>query len=80
MGSLKVSGGVIVALGAVAIVVTVMALIVANYLVDTYGHASILVAILASLIVAATVAIPYWQAQRMCARKAHRLAGQQKQA
>jgi len=61
-----------------AIVITLMALVVAGYLVDTYGHASILVAVLASLIVAVTVAVPYWQAQRMCARKAQRLAAQQK--
>ena len=37
-----------------AIVVTLMALVVADHLVDTYGHASILVTVLASLIVAVT--------------------------
>jgi fucose 4-O-acetylase-like acetyltransferase len=77
MYGFKMSRGVVVMLCCAAIVVTLMALVVANYLVDTYGHASILVAVLASLIVAVTVAIPYWQAQRMCARKAQRLAAQQ---
>jgi hypothetical protein len=61
-----------------AIVVTLMALVVADYLVDTYRHASILVAVLASLIVAVTVVIPYWHGQRMCARKAQRLPAEQK--
>lgn len=71
------SKGVVSALCGATIAVTVMMLVVALYLVDTYGHASILVAFLATLIVAATVAIPYWQAQRLCARRAHRLAAQQ---
>jgi fucose 4-O-acetylase-like acetyltransferase len=74
----KMSRSVVVMLCCTAIVVTLMVLVVAGYLVDTYGHTSILVAVLASLIVAVTVAIPYWQAQRMCARKAQRLAAQQK--
>ena len=69
---------IVVTLCCAAIVVILMALVVADYLVDTYGHASILVAVLASLIVAVTVAIPYWQALCMCARKAHRLAEQNK--
>jgi hypothetical protein len=55
-----------------------MALVVADYLFDTYRHANILVAALASLIVAVTIAIPYWQGQRMCAQKAQRLAAEQK--
>ena len=75
----SMSRRVVVALCCAAIVVILMALVVADYLVDTYGHASILVAIFASLIVAVSVAVPYWQAQRMCARKAQRrLAAQQK--
>jgi FtsH-binding integral membrane protein len=78
MKGFQMGRGLAVALGGATIVVTVMALVVAQYLVDTYGHASILVAVLASLIVAVTVAVPYWQAKRMCARKAHRLAAQQK--
>jgi uncharacterized PurR-regulated membrane protein YhhQ (DUF165 family) len=72
----KMSRGIVVRLCCAAIIVILMALIVADYLVDTYGHASILVAVLASLIVAVTVAVPYWQAQRMCARKARRQAAQ----
>jgi protein-S-isoprenylcysteine O-methyltransferase Ste14 len=74
MGSLKMSMGVVI--GA-ATGVIVMALVVAGYLVDTYSNASLVVAALATLIVAVTIAIPYWAAQRMCARKAHRLAAQQ---
>jgi len=58
--------------------IAVMALVVAGYLIDTYGHASLLVVVLASLIVAVTIAVPYWQAQRMCARKAKRLVPLQK--
>jgi hypothetical protein len=73
----KMSGHVVVMLCCAVIVVTLMALIVADYLVDTYGHSSILVAVLASLIVAVTVAVPCWQARRMCARKAKRLTAQQ---
>lgn len=74
----RISRGVVVMLCCAAIAVSLMALVVADYLVDTYGHAGALVAVLASLIVALTVAVPYWQAQRMCARKAQRLAAQQK--
>jgi hypothetical protein len=51
-----------------------MALIIAGYLFNTYSNATLIVAGLATLIVAATIAIPYWAAQRMCARKAQRLA------
>ena len=69
----KMSKSLVVTLCCAAIVVVLMALIVAEYLVDTYGHASLLAVVLASLIVAVTVAVPYWQAQRMCARKAKRL-------
>jgi hypothetical protein len=74
MGKLKMSMGV--AIGA-ATGVIVMVLVVAGYLVDTYSHASLVVAALATLIVAFTIAIPYRAAQRMCARKAHRVAAQQ---
>jgi FtsH-binding integral membrane protein len=74
----KTSRSIVVTLSCAAIVITMMALAVANYLRDTYSHASILVAVLASLIVAVTVAIPYWQARRMCARKAQRFAAQEK--
>jgi len=68
------SRGMVIALCASAIAVAAMALIVTGYLLNTYSNASMIVAGLASLIVAATVAIPYWAAQRMCARKAQRLA------
>lgn len=70
----KMNKGLVLMLCCAATAVTLMALVVAGYLVNTYGHASLLVAVLASFIVALTVAIPYWQAQRMCARKAKRLA------
>jgi hypothetical protein len=40
---------------------------------DQY-NATLIVAGIATLIVAASIAIPYWAAQRMCARKAQRLA------
>jgi membrane protein CcdC involved in cytochrome C biogenesis len=69
-----ISRSVVVALCSAAIVVILMALLVADYLVDTYSHASPAVGVLASLIVAIAVAVPYWQAQRMCARKAQRAA------
>ena len=72
MDRFKMNKGHVVMLCCAAIAVILMALVVAEYLVDTYGHASLLVVVLASLIVAVTVAIPYWQAQRMCARKAKR--------
>jgi hypothetical protein len=63
----------VIALCGSAIAIAAMALIVAGYLLNTYSNASMIVAGLASLIVAATIAIPYWAAQRMCARKAQRL-------
>jgi len=66
-------GALIVPCGA-TIVVAAMALIVAGYLFNTYNNASIIVAGLATLIVVASIVIPYWAAQRMCARKAQRLA------
>jgi hypothetical protein len=77
MGSFKMSRGVVISLCGATMGVTAMALVVAGYLFDTYSHASLVVAALATLIVAVTIAIPYWMAQRMCARKAHRLAAQQ---
>ena len=54
--------------------VTAMALVVVGYLFDIYTKASLIVAALSTLIVAATIAIPYKIAQRMCARKSQRLA------
>jgi len=74
----NMSGRIVVMLCGAAIVVILMALVVTNYLVDTYGHASIRVGLLASLIVAGTVAASYWQGRRMCARKAQRLVMQEK--
>jgi len=74
----RMSRGVVILLCCAAIAVILMALVVADYLFDTYRHANILVAALASLIVAVTIAIPYWQGQRMCAQKAQRLAAEQK--
>jgi Tfp pilus assembly protein PilE len=56
------------------ILVAAMALIVADYSFNTYSNASMIVAALATLIVAASIVIPYWAAQRMYARKAQRLA------
>jgi hypothetical protein len=74
MAGVTMSRGMVVALCPSAIAVAAMALIVAGYLFNTYSNASMIVAVLASSIVAATIAIPYWAAQRMCARKAQRLA------
>jgi protein-S-isoprenylcysteine O-methyltransferase Ste14 len=68
------SRGALIVLCGATIVVVVMALIVADYLFNTYSNASLIVAGLATLIVAASIAIPYWAAQRMCERKAQRLA------
>jgi hypothetical protein len=74
MAGVTVSRGAVIALCGATIVVAAMALIIAGYAFNTYSNASIIVAGLATLIVAATIAIPYWAAQRMCARKAQRLA------
>jgi hypothetical protein len=68
------SSGALVVLCGAAIVVATMAVIVADYLFSTYSHASMIVAGLATLIVLASVAIPYGAAQRMRIRKAQRLA------
>ena len=77
MRSFKMSRAAAISLFGATIGVTAMALVVVGYLFDTYSHASLVVAAFATLIVAVTIAIPYWAAQRMCARKAHRLAAQQ---
>jgi uncharacterized integral membrane protein len=74
MARVAMSRGMVVALCAAAFLVAAMALVVVGYLFNTYSHASLIVAGLSSLIVAATIAIPYWAAQRMCARKAQRTA------
>ena len=76
MQGFKLSTGVVVSASCAAIVVILMALAVVNYLSDTYGNASIRVSVLASLIVIVSIAVPCWQAQRMRARKAQRLAAQ----
>jgi hypothetical protein len=68
------SRAALIVLCGATILVAAMALIVADYLLNTYSNASIIVAGLATLIVIASIAIPYWAAQRMCARKAQRLA------
>ena len=74
MSGVVVSRGAVIALCGATIVVAAMALIISGYVFNTYNNTSIIVAGLATLIVAATIAIPYWAAQRMCARKARRLA------
>ena len=74
MRGLNLSRGVIVALCVAMVLVTAMALVVVGYSHDIYTKASLIVAVLSTLIVAATIAIPYKAAQRMCARKAERLA------
>lgn len=68
------SSGTLVVLCGAAIVVAAMTGIVADYLFSTYSHASMIVAGLATLIVMASVIIPYGAAQRMRMRKAQRLA------
>jgi protein-S-isoprenylcysteine O-methyltransferase Ste14 len=68
------SRGALIVLCGATILVAAMALIVASYLFHTYSNASMIVAALATLIVAASIAIPYWAAQRMYARKAQGLA------
>jgi glycerol-3-phosphate acyltransferase PlsY len=67
------SRGALIVLCGATIVIAAMVVIVAGYLFNTYSNASMIVAGLATLIVAASVAIPYWAAQRMLARKAQRL-------
>ena len=59
MGSFKMSRGVVISHCGATIGVTAMALVVAGYLFDTYSHASLVVAALATLIVAVTIAIPH---------------------
>ena len=72
LGSLR--RGAVIALCGATIVVAAMALIIAGYVFNTYSNATLIVAGLATLIVAATIVVPYWAAQRMFARKAQRLA------
>jgi protein-S-isoprenylcysteine O-methyltransferase Ste14 len=74
MAGVTMNRGALIVLCGATIVVAAMALIVAGYLFNTYSNATIIVAGLATLIVAASIAIPYWAAQRMCARKGQRLA------
>jgi hypothetical protein len=74
MAGVTLSRGAVIALCGATIVVAAMALIIAGYLFNTYSNATLIVAGLATLIVAASIAIPYCAAQRMCARKAQRLA------
>ena len=57
-----------VTLGIAMILVSLMGLIVIDYLLETYGRSSLPVVVLASLIVAATVCVSYWQGKRICAR------------
>ena len=68
------SRGALIVLCGATIVVAAMVLVVAGYLFNTYSNASMIVAGLATLIVAASIAIPYWAVQRMHARKAQSLA------
>jgi hypothetical protein len=65
----KLRGAVIVPLGVGMILVSLVGLVVVDYLFETYGQSSLPVVILASLIVAATVSVSYWQGKRICARK-----------
>jgi Kef-type K+ transport system membrane component KefB len=74
MFGFKMSGSVAIAVGIAMIAVTAMALVVVGYLLDIYSEANLIVAALATLIVAAAIFIPYKAAQRMCARKHQRPA------
>ena len=68
------SSGTLVVLCGAAILVAAMTVVVVGYLFSTYSHASMIVASLATLIVMASIIIPYAAAQRMRMRKAQRLA------
>jgi hypothetical protein len=72
---IKLRGTVMVPLCVAMILVSLMGLVVVDYLFETYGQSSLPVVILASLIVATTVCVSYWQGKRVCARK--RLAAQE---
>ena len=50
------------------ILVSLVGLVVIDYLFETYGRSSLPVVVLASLIVAATLCVSYWQGKRICAR------------
>jgi uncharacterized integral membrane protein len=67
-------GGAMIRLCVAMLLISAMALVVVGYLFDIYTKASLIVAALSTLIVAATIAIPYKTAQRICARKAQRHA------
>ena len=57
-----------VTLGVAMILVSLMGLIVIDYLFETYGRSSFPVVVLSSLIVAATICVSYLQGKRICAR------------
>jgi hypothetical protein len=50
------------------ILVSLMGLVVIDYLFETYGRSSLPVVVLASLIVAATICVSYLLGKRICAR------------
>ena len=74
MRGFRFGSGLTIRLCVAMVLVTAMTLVVVGYLFDIYSKASLIVAALSTLIVAAAIAIPYKAAQRMCARKAERLA------
>ena len=76
LSDLKFGRERVVTLCCAAMVVSIMGLILADYLFQTYVQSSIQVVFLASLIVAATVGVSYWQGRRICARKSKQLTVQ----
>jgi len=68
LNNVKFSASGMVILGVAMIFVSLMGLVVINYLFETYGRSSLPVVVLASLIVAATVGVSYLQGKRICAR------------
>lgn len=59
----------VVARGAALVAIAAMAIVVVKYLFDTYVGTGVVVAILATALVAITASIPYLVQRRRCARE-----------